>query len=118
MDVRIKRVYAPPAPDDGFRILVDRIWPRGVSKAGAALDLWLTGVAPSTELRRWFGHDPERMAEFTDRYAAELDANPAATELRGLAADRDRITLVYSAHDELHNQAVVLAAYLMGSASA
>lgn len=118
MDVRVKRVYAPPAPGDSFRILVDRIWPRGISKAGAALDLWLVGVAPSTRLRTWFGHDPERMAEFTARYAAERDTNPAATELRALAAVHDRITLVYSARDELHNQAVVLAAYLMGTASA
>ena len=118
MDVRVKRVYAPPAPDDGFRILVDRIWPRGISKADAALDLWLKDVAPSTELRQWFGHDPERMAEFTTRYVAELDTNPATAELRALAADHDRVTLVYSAHDELHNQAVVLAAYLTGSASA
>ena len=118
MDVRVKRVYAPPASDDGFRVLVDRIWPRGISKADAALDLWLKDVAPSTELRQWFGHDPERMTEFTSRYTAELDANPAATELRALAADHDRITLVYSAHDERHNQAVVLAAYLTGPASA
>ena len=118
MDVRVKRVYAPPAPDDGFRILVDRIWPRGISKADAALDLWLKDVAPSTELRQWFGHDPERTAEFTSRYIAELDTNPATTELRALAADHDRVTLVYSAHDELRNQAVVLAAYLIGSASA
>jgi len=118
MDVRVKRVYAPRAPDDGFRILVDRIWPRGVSKADAALDLWLKDVAPSTELRQWFAHDPERMAEFTARYTAELDANPAATELRTLAADHDRITLVYSAKDERHNQAVVLADYLVGTASA
>ena len=115
MDVRVKRVYAPPSADDGLRVLVDRIWPRGISKAAAAVDLWLKGVAPSTELRTWFGHDPERMAEFTARYRAELDANPAAAELRGLATDHDRITLVYSAHDERHNQAVVLAAYLAGT---
>ncbi|PVU83754.1 hypothetical protein DDP54_12985 [Cellulomonas sp. WB94] len=117
MDVRVKRVYAPPAPDDGLRVLVDRIWPRGISKADAAVDLWLKDVAPSTELRQWFGHETERMAEFTVRYTAELDASPAAAELRGLAADHDRITLVYSAHDERHNQAVVLAAYLVGAGS-
>ncbi|CAN5405864.1 DUF488 domain-containing protein [soil metagenome] len=115
MDVRVKRVYAPPAPDDGLRVLVDRIWPRGISKAAAAVDLWLKDVAPSTELRKWFGHEPERMAEFTARYTAELDANPAAAELRGLAVDHDRITLVYSAHDERHNQAVVLAGYLVST---
>jgi len=114
MDVRVKRVYLPPSPEDGFRVLVDRIWPRGISKADAAVDLWLKDVAPSTELRQWFNHEPERMAEFTARYTAELDANPAAAQLRTLAAGHDRTTLVYSAHDELNNQAVVLAAYLLG----
>ena len=113
MDVRIKRVYEPALPDDGFRVLVDRIWPRGVRKADAALDLWLKDVGPSTELRGWFGHDPERMAEFTARYTRELDANPAATELRTLTAHHARVTLVYSARDERHNQAAVLAAYLL-----
>jgi uncharacterized protein YeaO (DUF488 family) len=118
MDVRVKRVYSSPAPDDGFRVLVDRIWPRGISKADAALDLWLKDVAPSTELRQWFGHDPERMTEFTARYTAELDTNPAATELRALVASHERITLVYSARDERHNHAAVLADYLVDSASA
>ena len=115
MSLAIKRVYEPVSAKDGYRILVDRLWPRGLSKERAEVDLWLKDVAPSTELRTWFGHDPERMAEFTARYTAELDANPAAAELRGLATDHDRITLVYSAHDERHNQAVVLASYLVGT---
>ena len=106
--VRLKRAYAPPARADGTRVLVDRLWPRGLRKADAAVDLWLKDVAPSHELRRWFGHDPERWAEFRRRYKAELAHNSAAVaELRSLAR-RGPLTLLYSAHDEAHNQAVVL----------
>jgi uncharacterized protein YeaO (DUF488 family) len=107
-NVRLKRAYEPPAPADGTRILVDRLWPRGVSKAVAAIDQWAKEVAPSSELRKWFGHDPERWPEFRRRYAAELREH-----VEELGALRDRankgpVTLVYSAHDEEHNDAVVL----------
>lgn len=108
LDVRLKRAYLPPSPDDGVRVLVDRLWPRGLRKSDAAIDRWLKEVAPSTELRRWFGHDPGRWEEFRRRYRAELSAHTALLdELREVAGKRP-VTLVYSAHDELHNQAVVL----------
>ncbi len=106
--VRLKRAYEPPSPDDGTRVLVDRLWPRGLRKADAAIEVWLKDVAPSHELRRWFGHDPGRWTEFRRRYKAELSRNTEAlAELRSLRR-RGRLTLVYSAHDEAHNQAVVL----------
>ena len=113
MSVRIKRVYDEPAADDGERILVDRLWPRGVSKAEAHIDLWLKEVAPSADLRRWFGHKPERWAEFQKRYLAELAGNPALEELRRLARGKPT-TLLYGAKDEIHNQARVLADRLNG----
>ncbi len=107
-DVRLKRAYQPPSPDDGVRVLVDRLWPRGLRKADAATDLWLKDVAPTNELRRWFAHDPRRWTEFQRRYRAELSHNPAALEkLRELVRE-GRVTLVYSAHDEARNQAVGL----------
>jgi len=112
---RLKRVYLPPEAGDGTRVLVDRLWPRGLSKAETKLDLWLKEVAPSPELRKWFGHDPARFAEFTTRYRHELDANAAAiAQLRALA-DKGTVTLLYGAHDEVHNQAQVLADYLAGT---
>jgi len=114
MKVALKRVYEPPSPSDGTRILVDRLWPRGLSKDKARVDLWLKEIAPSTELRRWFAHDPAKWAEFQRRYRAELDANPdAVSELKAALADGPA-TLVYGAKDEAHNDAVVLAAYLAG----
>ena len=110
--IRIKRIYEAPASDDGARVLVDRIWPRGVKRDDARLDLWLKDIAPSTELRKWFGHEPDRFAEFKRRYGKELDGNPdPVAELRELAQRRDLI-LLYSAHDERHNQAVALTEYL------
>lgn len=112
MKVALKRVYEPPSPSDGTRILVDRLWPRGLSKEKARVDLWLKEIAPSTELRRWFAHDPAKWAEFQRRYRAELDANPdAVSELKAALSDGPA-TLVYGAKDEAHNDAVVLAAYL------
>ncbi|GAB1412033.1 DUF488 domain-containing protein [Candidatus Desulfobacillus denitrificans] len=96
-----------------MRILVDRLWPRGLSKAQAAIDHWLKEVAPSNELRQWFGHDPEKWPEFRKRYRAELKDNPALAELRDLSR-KGTVTLVYSAKDELHNQAVVLRQVLDG----
>jgi len=107
-DIRIKRVYEPPAPDDGCRVLVDRLWPRGLSKEKAKLDLWLKDVAPSAELREWFGHKPERWLEFRRRYKAELDGSTAFAELRGMGR-KLRLTLLYAAKDKAHNNAVVLA---------
>jgi uncharacterized protein YeaO (DUF488 family) len=107
MPVSIKRVYEPASEDDGYRVLVDRIWPRGVSKQQARLDEWDKDVAPSTELRAWFGHDPAKFEEFRTRYLAELRDNPGLEHLRE-RAEHGVVTLVYSAHDEMHNQAVVL----------
>lgn len=109
---RLKRIYAAPAEDDGYRILVDRIWPRGVSKEKAALDSWCKEIAPSSQLRKWFGHVPERYDEFRRRYQNELQDNPAMTEFRDLVAGKPRVTLLFSAHDETMNQAVVLRDYL------
>lgn len=109
--LRLKRAYQPAEPGDGRRVLVDRIWPRGVSKAEAHIDLWLKEVAPTTALRKWFGHKPERWPEFRVRYRAELEANPAVEPLRQAMAEGP-VTLVYGAKDEQHNQAVVLAEYL------
>lgn len=109
---RIKRVYEPFHPNDGTRVLVDRLWPRGVSKARAHIDLWLKDIAPSSALREWFGHDPARWNEFRRRYREELrDQAAAVARMEDLAA-LGRVTLVYAAHDSTHNQAVVLADYL------
>lgn len=115
--VRIKRAYEAPSADDGTRVLVDRLWPRGVRKADAAIDHWAKELAPSTELRKWFGHDPARWAEFRQRYAAELrEQGEALDRLRGLA-EKGPVTLVYAAHDEEHNDAVVLRDVLLSSLS-
>lgn len=111
-DLAVKRIYEPPAPDDGQRVLVDRIWPRGVSKQDAALALWLKDIAPSDDLRKWFGHEASRWAEFQKRYRAELDGNAEAVDkLRGVLR-HGKVTLLYGAHDEKHNNAVALAGYL------
>jgi uncharacterized protein YeaO (DUF488 family) len=113
-NVRLKRAYEPPAPDDGERILVDRLWPRGVSRADAALDAWMKDIAPSTALRQWFAHDSARWDMFRDRYAEELRGHADLVEqLRGRAR-RGPITLVYSAHDAEHNDAVVLRDIVLG----
>ena len=109
MDVRLKRVYEPARRSDGYRILIDRLWPRGVSPERAALDAWEPELAPRAELRTWFGHDPRRFAEFRRRYADELRwQRPRLTELRRRARD-GTLTLVFSARDTEHNDAVVLA---------
>ena len=113
MVVRIKRVYDPADDGDGFRVLVDRLWPRGVSKERARVDLWLKEVAPSTELRQWFHHEERLFEEFAARYRAELDANgEAVRELRDVVGQHPVVTLVYGAKDEEHNQAVVLRDHL------
>jgi uncharacterized protein YeaO (DUF488 family) len=113
-NVALKRAYSPAAADDGQRVLVDRLWPRGVSKAEAALDEWLKDIAPSAELRKWFGHDPARWDEFRRRYRDELkEQRPLLRELRRRARE-GRITLVYGAKDEAHNEAVVLRNVILG----
>jgi uncharacterized protein YeaO (DUF488 family) len=112
MPVQIKRVYEPPSSNDGHRVLIDRLWPRGVSRQSARLDEWVKELAPSTELRQWFGHDPGRFEEFRRRYIEELrDERHRLTALRRRARD-GTLTLVYSAHDTEHNDAVVLAEIL------
>ncbi len=108
MTIQIKRVYDKANDEDGYRVLVDRLWPRGVSKDHAKVDLWLKGVGPSNELRKWFGHDPIKFNEFADRYKAELKNNPEFTHLQEIATEHNTVTLVYSAKDQEHNQAVVL----------
>lgn len=109
--IQLKRAYEPASRGDGDRVLVDRMWPRGLRKADAHIDDWLKDVAPSNELRRWFGHDPQRFPEFRERYRRELRSEPARAALAKLArrAARGTVTLVYAARDELHNNAVVLA---------
>jgi uncharacterized protein YeaO (DUF488 family) len=109
MTIRRKRVYQPPSPDDGFRVLIDGLWPRGVSHERAAIDLWARELAPSDELRRWYGHQPERFDEFGRRYRAELDEQrERLTELRRRARS-GRVTLLFAARDAEHSNAAVLA---------
>ena len=109
---RSKRIYDEPSADDGYRVLVDRLWPRGVSKERAALDEWDKDVAPTTELREWFGHDPAKFDEFRTRYESELKESPAVAELLKRTKDTSVVTLLYGAKDKQDNQAVVLAAVL------
>jgi len=111
-EYRIQRIYDDPTDGDGWRVLIDRLWPRGVSKERAALDVWAKELSPSTELRHWFNHTPEKFEEFTRRYRAELESSEeslrAADELR----EHEVVTLLYSAHDTDHNNAVVLREWL------
>lgn len=118
MSFKIKRVTEPLTKADGARILIDRLWPRGQSKAKLQLTAWVRDIAPSTELRKWFGHDPDKWDEFRKRYRAELDANPeAVAELQGLLKENSEATLLFMAHDEKHCNAVVLAECLREHAS-
>jgi uncharacterized protein YeaO (DUF488 family) len=110
--IQLKRAYDRPASTDGTRFLVERLWPRGVKKTALHVDAWLKGVAPSTTLRRWFGHDPVKWSEFRRRYAHELDASADALEPIREASRRGTVTLVYSSHDTEHNNAVALKDYL------
>jgi len=110
--IKTKRVYEPPEPDDGARFLVDRLWPRGLKKAALQLNGWLKDAAPSQELRRWFGHEPEKWGEFQRRYFAELDARPEAWQPLLEAAQRGNVTLLFGARDAEHNNAVALKMYL------
>ena len=111
-NVKLKRAYDPPTADDGRRILIDRLWPRGISKQRAAIDHWMKDIAPSTELRKWFGHDPRKWREFKERYARELDQRPEALAQLLEMAKAGRITLVFGAKDTAHNNAVALKEYL------
>jgi len=108
--IRTKRVYEPPKREDGYRVLVDRLWPHGLSRDAAQVDLWLREVAPSDALRRWFGHDPAKWTAFREKYRAELRsvAEEPLAELRRLAAEQPVLTLLYAAKDDRHNNAVVL----------
>jgi uncharacterized protein YeaO (DUF488 family) len=113
-DIRLKRAYRPATADDGARVLVDRLWPRGLKKSDAAIDRWLKDIAPSTALRQWFAHDPARWPEFRRRYAAEIRRHPdQLAELRAIAR-KGPVTLIFSARDELRNDAVVLRYILLG----
>lgn len=107
--IKIKRAYESSSEDDGFRILVDRIWPRGVSKEKANLDTWMKEVAPSNDLRKWFSHDPKKWKEFEKKYEEELkDKNELINEIKEIEKDKGKVTLIYSAKDKEHNNAVVL----------
>jgi uncharacterized protein YeaO (DUF488 family) len=110
--LKLKRAYDPVARDDGTRFLVERLWPRGLSKTQLRLDAWMKDVAPSTELRRWFGHDPEKWSRFRTRYFRELDSRPESWRPILSAARGRAVTLVYSSHDEENNNAVALTEYL------
>lgn len=110
--IHLKRAYEPPSTDDGLRILVERLWPRGLSKSRAQVDLWLKDVAPSPQLRTWYGHELAKWKEFQRRYRAELENNPAVGQLQQLQHDKPLITFVYAARDTEHNSALVLKAFL------
>jgi uncharacterized protein YeaO (DUF488 family) len=112
IDVRLKRAYEPAAASDGYRVLIDRLWPRGITRDAARLDEWARELAPSGELRRWFGHDPKRFAEFRRRYTAELGGQEEKLRELRRRARGGPLTLVYGAHDTEHNDAVVLAQIL------
>jgi uncharacterized protein YeaO (DUF488 family) len=114
MNVAIKRVYEDPTESDGRRILVDRLWPRGLTKEKARVDIWLKEIGPSNELRKWFAHDPQKWPEFQKRYAQELKSQAAQLALLRHEASHGPVTLLYGAKDEQHNQAVVLKEMLSG----
>jgi uncharacterized protein YeaO (DUF488 family) len=113
-NVKLKRAYDLPEPADGARILVDRLWPRGVKKTEAAIDQWAKELAPSADLRKWFGHEPGRWEEFCERYAAELSRHPDELKHLRELAHNGPVTLVYAAHDELHNNAIALRRIILG----
>ena len=115
MSIATKRIYAPPSKSDGYRVLVDRLWPRGLSRAAAAIDLWLRDVAPSTELRRWFAHDVKRWPEFAEQYRRELEGHGESLDtLLDIERHHGTVTLLFAARDEAHNEAEVLADVLRG----
>lgn len=109
VNIGLKRVYEKPERDDGYRILVDRLWPRGMSKASACIDLWMKDIAPSTNLRHWFGHDPDKWDKFKSLYKKELDGKTEIVgELMSIIQEKKKVTLLYSASDRVHNNAVAL----------
>lgn len=112
MSLTVKRIYEPAAKEDGFRVLVDRLWPRGVSKEKARVDLWLKEIAPSHELREWFDHDPAKWKEFQIKYKKELKANDEVLSILKKYVHAGKVTLLYAARDEAHNQAVVLKEFI------
>jgi uncharacterized protein YeaO (DUF488 family) len=112
MTLHLKRIYEPPAKQDGYRILVDRLWPRGLTKEKAAIDLWLKEIAPSTELRKWFGHDPGKWKEFQQKYLKELKENKEAVAILKDHLKKETVTLLYAAKDEEHNEARVISAFV------
>jgi uncharacterized protein YeaO (DUF488 family) len=112
MSIKLKRVYDAPSKEDGVRILVDRLWPRGITKENLAVDLWLKDLAPSTELRKWFSHDPLKWAEFQEKYAKELEASSDAVENLAREVRKGTVTLLYSSKEAEHNNAVALKRYL------
>lgn len=112
-DVRIKRVYDPTGPEDGFRVLVDSVWPRGMKKEDMKADVWMKDVTPSSTLRKWFCHDPEKFGEFRVHYIAELAAHPKAVRPLLDALEKGPVTLLYAAHDPEHNHALVLREFLL-----
>ena len=111
VDVRVKRIYDEPATDDGYRVLIDHVWPRGISRDRARLDAWARELAPSDALRRWFAHDPAKFAEFRARYREELAGNDVLLDLARRAGSR-RLTILYAARDQAHNNAMVVAELL------
>lgn len=115
--IHTKRIYESPAASDGTRILVDRLWPRGVAREEARIDAWIKDVAPSDTLRRWYSHKPEKWPEFRARYIAELKHNPAVVELQDMASKSKTITLLFAAKDNLRNNATVLREFLIGGAA-
>ena len=112
MKTKIKRVYEKPAKEDGFRILADRLWPRGLTKEKASVDLWLKDIAPSTELRKWFGHDPEKWNEFKKKYVAELKKNKETVSILKEKIKEGTVTILYGARDQVHNEALVILDFL------
>lgn len=114
---QIKRIYENPDDDDGYRVLVDRLWPRGISKEKARLDDWLKDIAPSTELRKWFDHDPDKFDEFSDRYTTELTQKKEKIDRLHKIAEKQKVTLLYAARDEAYNHAIVLKEFLNTYAS-
>ena len=115
-NVKLKRAYAPASSSDGMRVLIDRLWPRGVKKTDAEIDEWMKDIAPSTALRKWFGHDPDRWQEFRRRYWAEVKEHPEQLDRLRTLARHGPITLVFAAHDETHNDAVVLRELILDKA--
>jgi uncharacterized protein YeaO (DUF488 family) len=111
MEIKLKRVYEKPDEKDGYRILVDRLWPRGLTKEKAAVDLWLKDIAPTTELRKWFNHDPEKWKEFQKKYLNEIEENKEAVSTLKEHLKKGTVTLLYGAKDEVHNEALVVKNY-------